>query len=171
MPVFPQIRISVTRTGITLRDWSALIKSAWMAVGETWHKQILPKHFTPAGAKEYRYKKRTAKYQRRKLRKFGHQDPLVFTGRLRSEVSYRYRVIATAGRGTKGKVKVRLYGPRYLFAYHKGLQVDKADELTRLSRADVRKLGRAMDAILKKEIERARKKKSKRRTSKGFRAA
>lgn len=51
-----------------------------------WHRNYLQKHFTPAGASEYGYQKRTPNYLKRKFRKKGHQDPLVWSGTLRSMV-------------------------------------------------------------------------------------
>ena len=45
---------------------------------------------------KYQFRRRSAKYNRRKLRKFGHQKPLVFTGELRDSVLRTARVTATS---------------------------------------------------------------------------
>jgi len=60
-----------------------LVKGAWALTGATWHRDYSAKHFTAEGAREYRYQRRTRKYEDRKQRLKGHKDPLVFSGRSR----------------------------------------------------------------------------------------
>jgi hypothetical protein len=47
-----------------------------------WHTRYLPRHFTASGARMYSYSLRGATYETRKLRKFKHSRPLVYTGAL-----------------------------------------------------------------------------------------
>ena len=51
-----------------------------------WYKTALPRHFTPRGASEYGYHARTSGYNSRKQKKYGHQNPLQFTGALRAKM-------------------------------------------------------------------------------------
>ncbi len=52
--------------------------------GKFWHDSFMPWHFQAFGRGKYHYAPRAAAYERRKQRKFGHQDPLVFTGAARN---------------------------------------------------------------------------------------
>lgn len=64
---------------------------------------------SPGG--KYQFKRRSAKYNQRKLRKQGHQKPLVWSGDLRDSVFRSARVIATSRRGelrASGSRKSRL---------------------------------------------------------------
>jgi hypothetical protein len=63
----------------------------------------IPKHFdgspeTTAGVGGYGYKARSRKYQRQKLKKFGHNTPLVYSGRLRDSIRQSSKITATANR-------------------------------------------------------------------------
>lgn len=77
------------------------------------HRDVkLPRHFdrnadtAPGGA--YGYAKRTAKYQRRKAKRKGHQKPLVLSGRLKDHVLAQSRITATA---TRTRLYARSYFP------------------------------------------------------------
>jgi len=101
-------------SSIELSGWPAMKKSefnrakkeAFKRVGRHWLKEFLPGHFKPGAAQRYGYKKRTAKYTKRKRAMKGHTAPLVFTGALRRQVTSPtgQRVSATS----KG-VTVRLH--------------------------------------------------------------
>ena len=69
-------------TGFSAKEWRGILGEAWEWAGMYWHKFILPKHFTRAGANEYDYMPRTKKYMIKKGRRYHHQRPLVFTGTL-----------------------------------------------------------------------------------------
>lgn len=65
---------------------------------------------TKPGGK-YQFRRRSAEYNRRKQRKFGHQIPLVYTGELRDTVLSSARVLANTKRGelrARGSRKSRL---------------------------------------------------------------
>lgn len=146
---------------LTVREWREISKVGWEHAGEVWHREILPRHFTEQGAREYaaagsrgEYKRRTKKYEDRKLRKFGHRRPLVYTGDLEREVT-RMREVRVVGDNSKrrGAVRIVLRGPRYLFAYRKDLkQPDKAAELRVVSFNDARLIAKRMDAVLTAEL-------------------
>jgi hypothetical protein len=77
-----------------------------------WHRMMLPKHFTKAGAREYHYKPRKGEvgagggsgfftsYTFYKQKWFGHTNPLMYTGLSRALAlsGRRVTVSATGGR-------------------------------------------------------------------------
>lgn len=72
-------------------------------------RDLLPLHFEAGAQQRFRYQFRSKQYNRRKQRIFGHQKPLVFTGRMRQSVLRTARVTATskgakvqANTGTRG---------------------------------------------------------------------
>lgn len=71
---------------------------------EFWKSEMLPTHFQnneltrPGGG--YGYEARSAKYQIRKARKYGHQRPLVRTGRLEGVVRANSTITATQHKAT-----------------------------------------------------------------------
>ena len=74
----------IVETGATpqvaLREQRALNKFAWEATGKYWGQEMLPRHFSAMAQPLYGYRDRTAKYQARKQKQFGHTRPLVFSG-------------------------------------------------------------------------------------------
>ena len=94
------IQITVTEIGATpgilKKHFNALTKKCWEAMGNYWHAHLREKHFTHAGATEYGYDKRQGErgspgdkgfrrsYTGRKLRRFGHTYPLVWSGASRT---------------------------------------------------------------------------------------
>lgn len=141
---------------LTIAEWRAVSKLAWQAAGETWHVEILPRHFTTQGARDYGYQRRSAKYQERKLKVWGHDRPLTYSGDLEHAVA-RIRDVRVVGDNSKraGAAKIVLHGPRYLFAYRKDLkQPNKAAELQAVSRRDARILAARMDAVIGPELDR-----------------
>ena len=77
---------------IQRRHWRAILRAAYYHLGVFWHRELRKKHFTHRGAREYHYRKRQGEpggprprgkrksYTARKLAKFGHTYPLVYTG-------------------------------------------------------------------------------------------
>ena len=57
------------------------VRGALQVVGNTWTRDIAPKHFTHAGAKEYGYQLRTKKYILRKVREYTWDKKKGLTGR------------------------------------------------------------------------------------------
>ena len=106
-----------------------------------WHRSYLPKHFTRAGAQEYGYKARkgekmspgqrgyTRSYAYRKLKAFGHQDPLVFTGETK-QLSRMRKIVYTSK-----QAKVVL--PRKLNWKHPKSQISMRDEITAVSQPEL----------------------------------
>lgn len=82
------------------------------AIGQMWHRDMLPEHFTDRATRLYKYAERTAKYKKRKQKKFGHKTPLVFTGRMRDALMGLAQI-----RASSEKVRVSMSGPRWLSGF------------------------------------------------------
>ncbi len=140
------IKQSIQRkgTGLDARTWRDILVSAWQSVGVFWHTKILPKHFTREGAREYGYKPRSKNYMIRKARKFGHQEPLVWSGELHRQARM-WRDVRAASSGAR----VVIHGPKYLYQYRKN-QNDprKAQELQMISAADAEACGNELDKAI-----------------------
>jgi len=146
------IKQKLTRKGLgfSAGEWRPLLKSGWGKVGRFWHRVILRKHFTVAGASEYGYQRRSKGHETRKLRKYGHRRPLVFTGDLERQVS---RVVDV--RASSKGARVVLHGPRYLWQYRKDYgQPNKAAELQTVSKRDAKLLAEVLDEHIRQEANR-----------------
>ncbi len=120
-------------------------------LGERWHKKTRPKHFTRRAYTEYGYQRRTASHTKRKRKRYGHTLPLVWTGQLRRQTGAA--TIST----TRKSVKVKMNAPRYLYQNRKDTTVkpiNKADELVRLSGAEINQIGKALHDGLVREMNR-----------------
>ena len=127
---------------------TAAVRASLGDAGLAWHRNTLPQHFEPAAASKYRYQQRTPKHEAEKLKRFGHQRPLVFTGTLAAQVKRIARINAT-GKG----VRVVMRGPRYLYMRRKDQkQPDKAKELTRTTNAELTSLSRMIHDRLKRRL-------------------
>lgn len=129
-----------------------IIKKALIDAGEFWHERYLPLHFNPSAFFRYRgpesYRPRADSYNKRKQARFGHRNPLEFTGTLKRLVLQEQRVTGTSKRAT-----VNLRGPRYLFPFKKhSRDHDKAAELTQLHPQEGRVLGRRIRTTVEREI-------------------
>jgi hypothetical protein len=128
-------------------------KQAYMDMGKYWHAKIRPKHFTIAGAREYKYVKRSLEYTRRKL-KFGPARPLVWTGES-EQLSKSARITATS----KG-VKVFLNVPT-LNRPTKLRRINMREELTSFSERDVRVLTKRLTDSYIRRLNRIRRQRTK----------
>jgi hypothetical protein len=74
------------------RAFNRVVKDGFQRMGEEWHRFYEHKHFEEEAVRRYGYAPRSEKYERRKLRIKGHNDPLVWSGvsrRLASIVKVR----------------------------------------------------------------------------------
>lgn len=113
-----------------------------------WWEVELPKHFNPGIEGPLRYAKRGKKYMQRKMREYGHQNPLEFSGRSR-------RAMLTLKPRTqldKEGGQLKLTGlPKHFFitmgkgAGGKGItqQPDKVEEALRLTKGMQHQIGKA----------------------------
>jgi len=139
-------------TGFSAKEWREILKRAWDWAGKYWHKFILPKHFTRAGASEYNYKPRKKETEIRKARKFHHRRPLVFSGDL-ERAAKRVRDIRASSKGANIILKNL---PRYVFQY-RGDDPRKARELTAASERDAKAVAAVMDKQIQRDIDKGAK--------------
>ena len=97
---------------------------------DDWHSNILPRHFKRGAAARYDYQARTRKYNRRKLRRYGHSRPLELTGDMKRRLLRRARITGTSKRAT-----ATMDAPRYMYKY-KPSQPDKAAEVTAVTQEE-----------------------------------
>lgn len=129
---------------------SAVVK-ANVAVGEYWRNNILPIHFTKTGFVRFFYQPRTAKYQYRKLRKYGHENPLMFTGEAQREIMSKYSIKASPK-----YISVKLPRPR-VFNLSNRIDMPPMDkEAVRVVDADLAELSKVAMSIYKEEIKKAK---------------
>ena len=142
--------VSIKMTGtvpkLVKREWNKVKRAGFEAMARSWHQKLRPKHFTKAGAREYRYSPRDGEpgtkgarhfsqsYTGRKLRIFGHTLPLVYTGQSRR--LSQLRVITATSKGSKVRIKApTLNRPR-----PRGKSM--REEMTTVSRAEQRALSK-----------------------------
>lgn len=123
---------------VAKRKLNGLTRASFDDIGHWWQRTALPKHFTHAGATLYGYARRQGErvahhtrewrlsYTRRKLRKFGHTYPLVFSG--------RSRALAKTGvvRATRNRVRVSIPAPA-LNRPHPSGRIFMREEVTTVS--------------------------------------
>ena len=143
------------------RELNAIKKIAFEQLGIWWHTTMRPKHFTHQGAKEYGYSPRKGErgskgggrfrssYTGRKLRKFGHTLPLVYTGESRALT--RIRNV----RATSTGVRVIMRAPT-LNRQNRNSQVNMREELTRVSIREHNELDRLMGRIMERRLQAVR---------------
>jgi hypothetical protein len=135
-------------------------------MGEYWHDQIRPKHFKMSAFGEYKYAKRTEKYEKRKRRKYHHNLPLVFTGKSR-DLSRMKRIVATP-RGVLVHMNIPALnfkrGKTRALAELAGIESGR-EEFERFSRLDeslvVKRFVKSLNRGLREQGQRARVKKVK----------
>jgi len=135
-------------SGVSASQLRAVFKKAYEDTARYWHKHMLPKHFTRAGAIEYGYTKRTEKYMKRKAKKWGHQDPLVYSGNLRDRAKLTRDIRANS---KQGKVVMRGL-PSYVFKYYNSSPVKKHLELVKASEREKEILRRVYQASINKHF-------------------
>lgn len=109
-------------------------KAGFFEAGHQWFEQMMPEHFTPAGASKYGYANRTALYLIRRNRGGpGHPattDPLTWSGRTKEMArSYGKTLATSAG------VTVTMKVPSYIknIMRRSGNVPNMASELTRVT--------------------------------------
>lgn len=136
------IKITFREQGPTPRGMARHLrrveKMMWQNLGEFWHKTMRPKHFTHAGAREYGYRPRKGErgnphpkgfarsYTGRKLKKFGHTLPMVFTGESRSLTGIRD--VRATSKGTRVVMRARGLNRR-----NRHSNINMREEMTRIS--------------------------------------
>jgi hypothetical protein len=142
-------------------QFNQIVRDAWIEVAHFWHEHILPKHFTEEGGREYGYMARkgdqvsgkafNSTYQGKKLKKWGHQKPLVWSGELEQK-SHVAGITATAT-SSGSQCKTTLPNCQKANWKNPNTKIDMPDELTRFSEADREIIVRMFNARLDAKFE------------------
>ena len=128
-------------------------RNAWRETGNWYHDNLRPKRFTVAHGKAAGYKPRKGdelpwgtkafwrSYVGRKVRKFKHRDPLVFTGT--SKRRSQMRTVVAQRNVAKLRYSVQA------FNYHPYMQ----SEFRRILPVEAQQLGRVYDMNLDQELD------------------
>jgi len=130
-----------------------LTKPVLQAAVAVWHEKMLPEHFKAHAANRYHYRSRKASTKKKKARAAARGNsearlPLVYSGRLKREVTRMVRVTGTAKKAT-----ANMSGPRYVHMYSKG--GDRpflAGELTATTAAERDELVKFVDAEMTRRM-------------------
>lgn len=125
----------------------ALQKQSWAEVGIEYRRKFLPRRFTFHGALELGYKPRKPRYQARKRRLLGHNNPLVFSGETRNLV-----LAGTDVRSTSNGVRIPLKGSRKLNRNNPKSDIEMHMEIRRVSRREANQLARHFDTDLDRQL-------------------
>lgn len=142
--------LQASRTGFSnVRKFKRALKRGLEQMGLFFHDEILPKHFTVRGAKEYGYQRRqwTTRgrrfsksqgrsirtgerpgYEQRKIRFKGHRRPLVWSGEAERMILNHAKVT-----GTASKVSVVVKVPPYMLYKRGGVRLSASDRQRRRS--------------------------------------
>lgn len=82
----PRITSIVRDRRVTARNHAVIMRRLLLAEMFRHLRETIPKHFQAGAQNVYHYKARTLKYQRYKLKKKGHNRPLVWSGRTEREI-------------------------------------------------------------------------------------
>ena len=130
----PTLHVTVTERGgpeATVKELIGSLNAGIAAGIEWWHREIFPKHFKVGAVRQYVYRKRSKSHMLRKARRFHHQRPLVWTGRLEREMT-RYLRVDTLK--TKARGRGKMHGPGYKNLYASELTETRPDESKRIAK-------------------------------------
>jgi hypothetical protein len=96
------IGTDLKRTAKDLRQW------AMEDLGLHFHAENLPRRFTVAGGIYLGFQRRSHKYEARKIRRFGHRNPLVWSGASRT-LALGIRDIRTKATPDKSEVRIVIH--------------------------------------------------------------
>ena len=168
------ILITITEQGATpgilKKLWNQLTKQCWTELGTYWHAHLREKHFTHAGATEYAYDKRQGEhllrswdkgfsrtYTYRKLQRFGHTYPLVWSGASRTLTKIRNI------QATRDGVRVVMNAPTLNFRKgNRGIGKTMREEMTTVSAREQVVLAGVWDQAFQKGIDAVKEQSSKR---------
>jgi hypothetical protein len=106
IPIYIAIDKRIFKDGIlSAAHWRDTLHAGMEYLAEFWFRVLLKKHFTVAGGKEYLYVPRKKGYLIAKARTWGHQLPIVWSGRMyRAMTSIFDRKITTNAQGSTAHV-------------------------------------------------------------------
>lgn len=139
------------------RVWDRGIRMGLRNATLFWQREMAAGHFEQGAAGKYGYAPRTKKYQIRKAKRWGHQQPLVWTGVTRDWVRSRFAQPSVRREGGQGlKARLQILAPGYFYRWHGGHQQDKVAELLTTTDAESAKLLDVLDDALQTELSRPR---------------
>lgn len=99
MPILFTVKTRGPTPGVLAKQMRGLLKDGFETIGSEWHRRMRPKHFSRAGAREYRYtprvgepgsgRRKAGSYTQEKENAFGHSRPLEFSGLSKRLVSVK----------------------------------------------------------------------------------
>jgi len=128
------------------RRLNGMKNNSWVDAATLFHVEMRDRRFTHAHATAAGYTKRSRKYEKRKLKKWGHTYPLQFTGKTRRDV--RAAQISTTSNGAK----VAYAGARVFNFRNPKSQVNMAVEFTTILPSEANELASEFDKSLDKQL-------------------
>jgi hypothetical protein len=145
-------KIEIRERGATPRKMrkvmNAAMKETWFETGAFFHSEMSDDRFTHRHATLAGYAPRTKKYTSTKLKKFGHTNPLEFTGRTR-------RLSRTASiTSTSHTVSIRYPGTNTLnFRNPKARNpINLAEEFRRITKPETERLASEYDRKIEQKL-------------------
>lgn len=147
IPVSFQIRDRGPTPRGMRKAMNAATAAAWAEAGTHFHEHMRFARFTHAHATKAGYAKRSAKYEREKLRKYRHTYPLEYSGDTRRRTITEFRVVANS----KG-VHVRYPGARKFNFRNPASSINMAEEFTRILPEEATVLAGVFDKALDRKL-------------------
>jgi len=95
-------------------------------VGKDWFENSLPKKFTPQAYSLYNLEKRSIKYEERKQKKYGNQNPLEWTGKTKESLLSYY----PGAKITASQMRIVFKNvPKYIYYSNKKRQASDEDKI------------------------------------------
>lgn len=138
--------------GILAKERNRVQRECFYEAGAFWHSRMLRHHFTRQAFSRYSavYKRRKFKYEKRKLRMFGHTNPLVYSGESR-RLALSIQDVRATSRGNR----IVLHSRKLNFKHPKS-QINMREELTYISPAEEQGIGNVFDREFQEGIDRIR---------------
>lgn len=150
-------KIMETRPFDVTRDaWRQMQRNGMRAVGEYWHREMLPNHFTPQAKYTYQHKPRSAKYIRNKQRlaqrgivALGGNVDNVFRGDVMKALKTRAVI-----RGFPTRCTVYMHGPNHLRINFraKSNQPNKKQELITTTAKEAETLKKVLTRVMRDQL-------------------
>jgi hypothetical protein len=159
------ISATVSYSGITpdiaAKELNTIKRQAYLQLAEHFWRVNVPRRFTWSGGRMLGYAPRSPKYERAKFKKYGHNDPLVASGRSRDIATSIMDISATAtAKTTNAKIKLHA---RALNFKNPNSQIHPAEEVRRIAEKEVPPLVRKLEGYLQQEFKQFESHKSKER--------
>lgn len=130
------------------RKMRKALKAALAGAVLLWHRTMLPQHFQGSAVFKYGYKPRTKKYRQRKMIKYGHTRPMVWSGR--TEQLMRLFMFV---RGTSRRATGKMTAPWYIAIKPVNTKAPNLkEELTKTTQAEAVSLGKFIERVMGKKF-------------------